>query len=198
MSGPALRARRRGGLAPSRGRRGSQWSSGGPVPREPGRNSPVLLPARSSRPSMARFPENRAGTLRASGGVVLREPRPPPGPGNARKYPRAVRTRLAHPRPGAPSCCWGPSGPRRHRHAPTTRDATRATTNACFTGGGDEVGDGRKIHQRKKPPPSRRGALVRWPRIRPWRAEGTFGSFGDFPRVVVLGKKSGATNTPQS
>jgi hypothetical protein len=46
----------------------------------------------------------------------------------------------------------GPRGPRRHRHAHAARDVTRATPDAHYQGGGDEVGDGRKIHQRKKAP----------------------------------------------
>jgi hypothetical protein len=37
---------------------------------------------------------------------------------------------------------------------PPRRDATRAIPDAHRDGGGDEVGDGKKIHQRKKPRPS--------------------------------------------
>ncbi len=90
-----------------------------------------------------------------------------------RKRPGTDRSRLARPPQGAPSWSRGPLGPRRHRYAPTARDATRVMLGALQVGGKYEVGEGELIHQRKKPPPSRLGALVRWPRIRPWRVEGT-------------------------
>ena len=95
-----------------------------------------------------------------------------------------------HPR-ARPSWSRGPSGPRRHRYAPTAHDATRAIPDAHRDGGGDEVGDGQKIHQRKKPPPSRRGAFIRWPRISTLAGRGNSrGRLATSSRVVVLGAGS--------
>ena len=132
---------------------------------------------RITTPGCSPDSRSRRDTLRRP----LRDGRWPRRPGrmddcracDLRKRPGTDRSRLARPPQGAPSWSRGPLGPRRHRYAPTAHDATRAIPDALQIGGRDEVGEGEKIHQRKKPPPSRHGALVRWPRVRPWRVEGT-------------------------